>query len=91
LTGIPNKMAVKGVNYFPIIVGKRPSVLAGKENVASVKTDKQVSHMPGVRPLHNHHIISFITFFITFCDLTFELYWDLTLAIYYSLFLYLTP
>jgi hypothetical protein len=52
-------VAVKGANYFPIIVGKRPSVLGGKENVANIKAEKQVSHIPVVRLLHNHHIMSF--------------------------------
>ncbi|PNF27102.1 hypothetical protein B7P43_G08540 [Cryptotermes secundus] len=46
LTQISNKVAVKGANYFPIIVGKRPSVFGGKENVASIKAEKQMSHIP---------------------------------------------
>jgi hypothetical protein len=45
-------MEVKGANYFPIIVGKRPSLFGGKENVANIKAGKQVSHVPpGVRLL----------------------------------------
>jgi hypothetical protein len=52
-------VAVKGANYFPIIVGKRPSVFGGKENVANIKAEKQASHIPAVRLLHNHHIMSF--------------------------------
>jgi hypothetical protein len=48
LTQISKESATRGATYFPIIVGKRPSVFGGKENVANIKVE-QVSHMPQVR------------------------------------------
>jgi hypothetical protein len=48
LTRISKETAAKGANCFPIIVGKRPAVLGGKENVANIKPEKHVSHMPEV-------------------------------------------
>lgn len=46
LTQISKETATKGANCFPIIVGKRPSLFGGKENVANIKPEKHVSHMP---------------------------------------------
>lgn len=49
LTQISKESAARGANYFPIIVGKRPSVFGGKENVANIKAEQHVSHLPQVR------------------------------------------
>jgi hypothetical protein len=57
LTQISKETATKGANCFPIIVGKRPSLFGGKENVANIKPEKHVSHMPEVRLLHHLHFV----------------------------------
>ena len=57
LTRIAKETAAKGANCFPIIVGKRPSVFGGKENVVNIKPEKCVSHMPEVQLLHHLHFV----------------------------------
>jgi len=64
LTRIAKETAAKGANCFPIIVGKRPSVFGGKENVVNIKPEKHVSHMPEVVLLHHLHFVYLFIYFL---------------------------